>query len=202
MRIQATNNYNNQPRFGAKIAVVTEDMKVFMDYLGRYIKAEKPLYNSAKDLELTNKIFDAFEKHPSKEIIIPDVVYFRNILFNARGTIESSRAAFIDTEPARSDSGTAPIFNIFRRILDPANKKQFNRLVGEEYEPVYKSWWKENISPIWEDINNNFRESTFFTRNYDKEFNADFNRESGKSEDFFDQTGNFWLKLYNKNIYG
>jgi hypothetical protein len=200
MQVQAISTCNNQTNFGAKISIVTDDMKLYMDYLGRYTKAEKPCYNSARDLELTNKIFDAFEKHPSKEVIIPDVAYFRDTLFNARGTIESSRAAFIDTEPARSDSGTAPIFNIFRRILDPENKKQFNKLVGEEYAPVYESWWQENISPIWEDINNNFREQTFFKKNYDKKFNNDFNRESGKYEDFFKQTGNFWVKLYNKLI--
>ena len=200
MQVQAVNTYNNQPKFGAKVTVVTEDMKIFMDYLTCYTNAKKPCYNSAKDLKLINKIFDAFEKHPSKEVIIPDVAYLRNTLFNARGTIESSKAAFIDTEPARSDSGTAPIFNIFRRILDPENKKQFNRLVGEEHAPVYESWWKENIEPIWEDINHNFRESTFFRKNYDKEFNADFNRESGNKEDFIEQEGNFWIKLYNKFI--
>ena len=113
--------------------------------------------------------------------------------------MESSRAAFIDTEPARSDS-IAPIKNIFRRILDPENKNQFNKLVGEEYAPVYNSWWEENIAPIWKDIDENFREKTFFDLKYDKAFNADFNRESGKSEDFFKQTGNFWIKLYNNII--
>lgn len=190
MQVQAVNNYNNQQKFEAKVAIATEDMKVFMDYLGRYTKAEKPWYNSAKDLELTNKIFDAFEKHPSKEVIIPDVAYFRNTLFNARGTLESSKAAFIDTEPARSDS-IAPIKNIFRRILDPENKKQFNRLVGEKHASVYESWWKENIAPIWEDINHNFRESTFFEKNYDRKFNADFNRERGKKKISSNKNGIF-----------
>lgn len=198
MQVQGVNN--NQTSFGAKVAIATEDMKTFMDYLGRYTKAEKPWYNSSKDLELTNKIFDAFEKHPSKEEILPDVAYLENTLTNARGTIKSSKAAFIDTEPARSDS-IAPIKNIFRRILDPENKQQFNKLVGEEHAPVYESWWKENISPIWEDINKDFRETTFFKKNYDKEFNADFNRESGRKEDFFNQKGNFWIELHNK-IYG
>ena len=197
MQVQSINTYNNQPSFGAKIVIKTKDMQTYMDYLARYTKAEKPYYNSSKDLELTNKIFDAFEKHPSKEEIVPDVAYLKNTLTNARGTIESSKAAFIDTEPARSDS-IAPIFNIFRRILDPENKKQFNRLVGEEHGAIYESWWKENISPIWEDINKNFRETTFFKKNYDKEFNADFNRESGKSEDFFNQEGNFWIELHHK----
>ena len=200
MQVQAINTDNNQTSFGAKIVVKTKDMKTYMDYLGRYTKAEKPWYNSSRNLELTNKIFDAFDKHPSKEEIVPDVAYFTSVLFNARGTLESSKAAFIDTEPARSDS-IAPIFNIFRRILDPENKKQFNRLVGEEYATVYESWWKENIAPIWEDINNNFREQTFFKKNYDKEFNADFNRESGKSEDFCKQNGNFWIELYWRKLY-
>ena len=199
MQVQSINAYNNQPSFGAKVVVKTKDMKTFMDYLGRYTKTKAPWYNSAKDLELTNKIFDAFEKHPSKEEIVPDVAYLKNTLTNARGTLESSRAAFIDTEPARSDS-IAPIFNIFRRILDPENKKQFNRLVGEEHSPIYESWWKEYIAPIWEDINHNFRETTFFKENYDKEFNADFNRESGKTKDFFKQKGNFWIKLYNNQF--
>ena len=195
MQVQAINN--NHSSFGAKIVVKTKDMQTYMDYLARYTKAEKPCYNSAKDLELTNKIFDAFEKHPSKEEIVPDVAYLENTLNNARGTITSSKAAFIDTEPARSDS-IAPIFNIFRRILDPENKKQFNRLVGEEHAPIYESWWKENIAPIWEDINKNFRETTFFKKNYDKEFNADFIRESGKKEDFFNQEDNFWIELWNR----
>ena len=198
MQVQAINTQNNQTSFGAKIVVKTKDMQTYMDYLARFTKAEKPYYNSSKDLELTNKIFDTFEKHPSKEVIIPDVAYFKDTLFNARGSIKSSKAAFIDTEPARSDS-IAPIFNIFRRILDPENKKQFNSLVGEEHAPIYESWWKENIAPIWDDINKNFRETTFFKKNYDKEFNADFNRESGNKEDFFNQRGNFWIKLWNKN---
>ncbi len=200
MQVQSINAYNNQPSFGAKIVVKTKDMQTYMDYLGRFTKAEKPYYNSSKDLELTNKIFDAFEKHPSKEEIVPDVAYLKNTLTNARGTITSSKAAFIDTEPARSDS-IAPIKNIFRRILDPENKWQFNKLVGFEYLRNYNSWWIDNIAPIWKDINVNFRETTFFKGNYDKEFNADFNRESGKSEDFFNQEGNFWIELHHK-IYG
>ena len=114
MQVQAVNN--NQPSFGAKIVIKTKDMQTYMDYLARYTKAEKPYYNSSKDLELTNKIFDAFEKHPSKEEIVPDVVYLKNTLTNARGTITSSKAAFIDTEPAISDS-IAPIFNIFNKTF-------------------------------------------------------------------------------------
>ena len=81
MQVQAVNN--NQPSFGAKIVVKTKDMQTYMDYLARYTKAEKPYYNSSKDLELTNKIFDAFEKHPSKEEIVPDVAYLKNTLTNA-----------------------------------------------------------------------------------------------------------------------
>ena len=199
MQVQRIQNNNYNTSFGAKIAIKTEEMKLFMDYIHRYTKAPEGFYNSTKDLELTNKIFVAFEKHPSKEEIVPDVAYFRNSLFGARGTLESSKAAFIDTEPARSDS-IAPIKNIFRRILDPENKKQFNRLVGEEHSSTYDSWWKENISPIWDDIRQNFREETFFKENYDREFNADFNRESGKAEDFFKQKGNFWARLYKRII--
>ena len=80
MQVQSINAYNNQPSFGAKIVIKTKDMQTYMDYLARYTKAEKPYYNSSKDLELTNKIFDAFEKHPSKEEIVPDVAYLKNTL--------------------------------------------------------------------------------------------------------------------------
>ncbi len=199
MQVQAINNYNNQPNFSAKIVVKTDDMKLYMEYLNKYTKTKSQWYNSSKDLELTNKIFDAFEKHPSQEEIVPSVAYIKDVLFNARGTLESSKAAFIDTEPARSDS-IAPLKNVFRRILDPENKQTFNRLLGDKYESAYEGWWKENIAPIWTDIKANFRETTFFKENFDKEFNADFNRESGKAEDFFKQKENFWVKLYNQHV--
>ena len=197
MKVQSINNQSNNQNFCARIVVQTEDMKNFMDYIKRYTHSNKGSYNSTKDLALTRKIFDAFEKHPSQEEIIPDIAYIKGTLFNARGTLQSSRAAFIDTEPARSDS-IAPIQNIFRRILDPENKESFNKLVGEEHSSVYDSWWKEHIAPIWKDINKSFREETLFHENYDKEFNADFNRESGKIEDFFKQKDNFWVKLFNR----
>ena len=183
--------------FGAKVAVRTEEMHDFMDYLQRNVNSKQGWYNSKKDLNLIYQIFDAFEKHPSKEVIIPDVAYFKNCLFGARGTVKTSRAAFIDTEPARADS-IAPVLNIFRRILDPQNKSSFNRLLGEEYAHRYDAWWQEQIAPIWDDVQERFRENTFFENRYDDEFNRDFNRESGKEKDFFNQRGNFWIKLYNK----
>lgn len=194
-----TNYTKSQQKFGAKITVKSNEMKNYVKYLQQNKNAENGCYDSKKDLDLTNRIFDAFEKHPSKEEITTDVAYFKGLLFNARGVIKSSKAVFIDTEPARSDS-IAPIQNIFRRILDPQNKKTFNRLVGEEHAPVYEAWWENNIAPIWKDIKQNFREKTFFDGNHDKEFNADFNRESGNIGDLFNQKGNFWITLYNKHI--
>ena len=94
-----------------------------------------------------NWIFKAFEKHPSKEEIVPDIYYIKGALYNARGSLTSSKITLVDTEPARSDS-IAPILNIFRRILNPENKTSFNKLVGEEYTSEYENWWKNNIEPV------------------------------------------------------
>lgn len=185
MKIQPIDNVS----FNANVVVKTNDMKTFMRYLKENTDAPKGWYNSTQDLNLINKIFKAFEQHPSKEEITPDVYYINGALYNARGTLTSSKTKLTDTEPARSDS-IAPILNIFRRILDPENKQSFNKLLGEEYSNIYDIWWSKNISPIWKDIQKNYRETTFFKGNYDKEFNSDFNN----------QTGNYWIKLWNKTV--
>ena len=185
MQIQKIDNTN----FNAKIVVKTNDMKNVMKYLQSNTKAPKGWYNSKSDLLLMNWILKAFEKHPSKEEIVPDIYYIKGALYNARGSLTSSKITLVDTEPARSDS-IAPILNIFRRILNPENKTSFNKLVGEEYTSEYENWWKNNIEPVWDRINTKYRESTFFKGNYDKEFNEDFN----------EQKGNFWIKLWNKTI--
>lgn len=185
MKIQPVDNQN----FKARVSVKTDQMKNFMNYLEQNTNAPKGWYNSKNDLAVMNKIFYAFEKHPSKEEIVPDVSYLKNVLVNARGTLSSSKLKLIDTEPARSDS-IAPIKNIFRRILDPENKDSFNKLLGEEYADSYDKWWKDNIFPIWQHIKSNFRETTFFKGNYDKEFN----------EDFRSQKGTYWIQLYKKVV--
>ena len=184
MKIQKTDNISP---FKAKITVKSDEMKNFMNYLRNNTNAPSGWYNTKSDLALVNKVMAAFEKHPSPEELSPDVFYIRGTFFNARGTLSSSKAEFRDTEPARSDS-IAPIFNILRRILDPQNKQSFIKLTGEEYSAQYDEWWRQNISPIWKNINKNFREKTFFNGNYDKEFNEDFNK----------QEGNSWIKIWKK----
>lgn len=184
-------NKNNNTYFGAKINVNTAEMDNVIQYL-----KNNSCDNSEKYLGLLNKIISAFEKHPSNETLTFDIAHFKKVLFGARGTVKTTQAAFIDTEPAREDS-IAPILNIFRRILNPENKESFNKLMGKQHSSAYNNWWKKNIAPIWKDINKNFREETFFKGKYDKQFNSDFNRESGNEKDFFNQFGNFWIKLYN-----
>ena len=179
---------DNTP-FGARVVIKTSEMKNCMRYLENNTNAPDGWYNSKNDLILMNWIFKAFEKHPSKEEIIPDIYYIKGALYNARGSLTSSKTTLYDTEPARSDS-IAPILNIFRRILNPENKDSFNKLVGEEYSADYSDWWNKNIAPVWKNINKSFREKTFFKGNYDKEFNKDFN----------EQTGNFWIKLWRQTI--
>ena len=175
--VNVSNCRDNKQNFGAKIVIKTDEMKNYMRYLHENSKPREGWYNSQKDLELTQKVIEAFEKHPSKEEVLPDVFYLKNTLFNARGVLTSSRASFIDTEPARSDS-IAPIQNILRRIIDPYNKRMFNRLLGEEHSHVYDAWWRENILPFWKDIQNHFREETFFKGKYDKEFNDTFMKQN------------------------
>ena len=149
-----------------------------MDYMERYSNPPKGFYDNSKDLKLTKRIIKAFKSHPSKEDIVVDTFYRKNELFNARGVVSSSKVTLTDTEPARSDS-IAPTKNILRRILDPANKNSFNRLVGEEHSGIYENWWNKNIKPIWNDVNDRFRESTCFEGNRDREFNIRFNKQIG-----------------------
>ena len=149
-----------------------------MEYMERYSNPPKGFYDNSKDLRLTKRIIRAFKSHPSKEDIVVDTFYRKNEMFNARGVVSSSKVTLTDTEPARSDS-IAPTKNILRRILDPANKNSFNKLVGEEHSGIYESWWNKNIKPIWNNVNDSFRESTCFEGNRDREFNKLFNNQIG-----------------------
>lgn len=118
------------------------------------------------------------ENHPSPENIKIDVFYRHNEMLNARGTVASSKVVLTDTEPARSDS-ISPVLNIMRRIVDPANKKSFNRLVGEEYAADYKPWWDKNIKPIWGAVNKKLREDPYYSESKDVIYNNQFNNQAG-----------------------
>lgn len=169
---------NNNTQFKANV-LKTPALTASMEYMQKHSHPKKGFYDSAPDLALTKKIIKAFTKHPSKENIEIEETFRYNEMFNARGVISSSKATLVDTEPARSDS-IAPVLNVLRRIVDPANKKSFNKLVGEEYSKDYQPWWNKNIKPIWGQINERFREETCFEGNRDAQFNAMFNAQSGE----------------------
>ena len=146
-----TNNYANI-NFKAKLNLASTGFSEYIQYMISCRNAPEGYFNSSKNIKLFKKICDAFEKHPSNEVISADVIYRKHELYNARGVLKSSKIAIKDVEPCRSDDGTGPMENILRKILDPKNKKIFNKLVGEEYKSSYKSWWNKNIKKIWADI--------------------------------------------------
>ena len=67
MQVQAINTQNNQTSFGAKIIIKTKDMQTYMDYLARFTNAEKPYYNSSKDLDLLTKFLMRLKNTPQKK---------------------------------------------------------------------------------------------------------------------------------------
>lgn len=181
MRIERTQTVSNKQTFRANV-VNTKTLTETIEYMERHSNPPKGWYNNAQDLSLTKKIVKALKKHPSKENLEIEQTHRYGELFNARGVISSGKATLIDTEPARSDS-IAPVLNIMRRIVDPANKKSFNKLMGEEHANDYQPWWDKNIRPIWSSINERFREDTCFEGNYDAKFNKKFNAQSGEKRE-------------------
>lgn len=165
MQINRIANDGTVMSFNARLIKSNKDMKAF-------VRASAPEENG---LSLSEKIIDAFEKHPAS-IKIKPFVNKGSGLWALRGAISTKFAVLQDVEPAYTRVGA--IKNVFRRILDPENKNEFNTLVGKEYESSYDSWWQDNISPIWQEIKTTFRERTFFEGNYDKEFNEDFRNKT------------------------
>ena len=183
MKIQPISNQS----FTATLAI-EGDMKEYMKFLNAHTEAADGWYNSTEDLRVTSKIIKAFKKHPSPNVVFPSNTYIKSVWFNARGTLKSKDCTLYDTEPSRSDS-FAGIQNVLRRILDPENKSMFNKLLGVQYSWAYSTWWNEHIKPIWPYIQKNFRETTFFKGNYDKEFNEDFRKQGGQ----------FWKTINERN---
>lgn len=196
MRIDNTTNNTYTPKFKANV-VNTKTLNETMNYLEKNSNPSKGFYNHAQDFGLMKKIINAFEKHPSKENIKIEETHRYNELFNARGVISSDKATLVDTEPARSDS-VAPVLNIVRRIIDPANKKSFNKLMGEEHANTYDSWWNKNIRPIWGKVNERFREETYFTENRDLYYNSKFNSQTGEKRNVTSTMLNGRFVDYNK----
>ena len=172
-----TNSVNSAacPAFSARLATAQGAMRNLM-----HNKAD--IYSK----ELITKISEALKKHPSDVVIKPNIITKLGI-YSTRGSITSRFATYNDVEPVEND-GKAPIKNILRRILDPENKNCFNKLVGEKYSNIYDTWWNENIAPIWNEINENFRTKTMFKGNHDKDFNQDFQ----------DRKERTWYRLLNR----
>ena len=132
---------------------------------------------------IVEKIIEAFQKHPS-DVFIRTSNKYKSQLYGVRGTISSRNITLTDVEPVCDN--LSGVMNVLRRILNPENKDCFNALVGKKHQDIYNSWWEENISPIWKKINSEFRGKTFYTGNYDTEFN----------EDFRSQKEVFWKKIF------
>ena len=168
---------NRNCYFGAKI-VYTDDYRNYISYIYKY-KKPKDNYKSTKiNTELSEIIEYALTKHPSDAEIRPSIIYRKGELFNARGILASKYGILRDVEPARSDSGTAPIENIFRKILDKRNKKTLNFLLGEQFSKETDIWWEKWIKPIWPQINKTYREETISgSLHMDEKFNTAFNKQ-------------------------
>ena len=133
--------------------------------------------NYASHVELVDKIKEAFRKNPSDANINVEMLCRPNELFCARGVVSSQYAKFVDIEPARDDS-VAAYENIVRRILYPANRVQFNRLMGAgRKSAVQDAWWNEHIAPIWDKIQSEFYEFTVYQKIFDPLINANFRKQ-------------------------
>ena len=155
------NVQSNNPNFGAKINLKSRGMAEYCEYLDRCKNAPEGWFSSNRNIDLLSKICDAFEKHPSNEVLNTDVKYVSGG-FNARGVVQTSRGRIVDIEPSRSDDGIGPMQYLFRKLLDKDNKNIFNKLMGEEHSSAYNNWWEENIKPIKKDIDDlyTFRPTT------------------------------------------
>lgn len=169
------------PAFDAKINLKSSGFAEYCEYLECCKDAPKGYFSSNRNIELFSKICKAFENHPSEEIIDAKVIYL-NGYFNARGMVETRRGKIRDIEPSRSDDGNGPIEYLLRKLLDPNNKKIFNKLLGEEHSNIYSKWWNENIKPLWSEISDLYKIDTTIVDNlseekYNKLFRNQFHKK-------------------------
>ena len=177
MKINSIDSANN-PTFTARLACGRSHVKNFLNSNSIDLNSK----------EMVIKIANALEKHPSDAVVKIDIIK-KSGFYGTRGSVTSRFATYKDVEPVQND-GKTPIKNILRRILDPENKDCFNKLVGEKHSNIYNTWWNENIAPIWNEINENFRSKAFFKGNHDKEFNRDFQNRKEKT----------WYNLINEQV--
>ena len=168
----------NKVNFEAKINKNTPAIKLACSYMERCKDLQPPYANTKVELQLFNLIDQAFDKHPSKETLnINRIHRYHYPLWGERETISSSKAYFIDGEPVRDDS-IAGELGVIRRILDPENKTMFNALMGFEHADKYDTWWEKHIAPVWNQINNLYRENPrIFPNISDKTYNNCFQNQ-------------------------
>ena len=157
MKLDKVNGNYNQ-NFGIRL-VRTPEVNEYMKYIERSPKSSNYM-NYEFHSYLYKKIEEALAKHPANIDIVPSVIYRKNELFNARGVLQTNKFKIVDVEPARSDSGVAPIENVLRKILSPQNQEAFDVLVGKEYSEQYQVWWNKHIAPLWFNIDTLYREKT------------------------------------------
>ena len=179
------NNSNNLQTkllaFKAKISLKSSGIAEYCNYLERCKDAPKGWFSSNRNIDLFSKICKAFDNHPSEEVLETKVIYRKGELFNARGVLETNRGKITDIEPSRSDDGMGPMEYLFRKLLNPENKKVLNGLLGEEYSAIYPKWWNENIKPIWNEINELYKiDNTIAGNLSEREFNHFFRQQFRK----------------------
>lgn len=175
MKIQSINHNNSG--FKASINKNTPEMDLAISYMEKCKDNEFPYANTKTELELFGLIEKALEKHPSKEVLNIGRILDNRFFWNERATISSNRAKFVDVEPIRDDSIGGEL-GIIRRILDPANKDMFNRLMGLEFAGKYDKWWGKNIAPIWPQVNDLYRENPKIEPNItDQQYNTCFRKQ-------------------------
>lgn len=168
---------SNIPNFKASINKNTSSMKTACAYMEKHKNQEFPYKDTKTELELFNSIEKALAKHPSKEVLNITRIIDNRFFWNERALIKSTKASFVDVEPVRDDS-IAGELGVIRRILDPENKKMFNELMGLEFSRNYDKWWNKHISPIWNSINNLYRENPAIEPNIsDSEYNECFRKQ-------------------------
>lgn len=175
MKIQQNVNYNQN--FGARINLNSRGIREYTEYLDRCKDAPKGYFCSNKNIKLFKSICKAISRHPSPEVIDADVYYRKGELFNARGVLETSKKRIVDVEPSRSDDGTAPMENLFRKLLNPENKDVFNSLLGKEYEGAYDKWWNKNIKPLWQNIRETYKMEEILHGVTEQDYNKAFRKQ-------------------------
>jgi len=137
MKINPVQN-NNSTAFGATI-VKTHSMEKFY---GSICKGSgNPVHK-----KLWECLSDAVAKHPSENKIYLRVNYIPDIGLS-KGILSNLSDVYIDN--TLKTTGYYAVWSTWRNILDPKNKKEFHKLFGKKYEPIYDNWWQNNIQPIW-----------------------------------------------------